>query len=105
MSPFTSNISGSGPPTTLCSGNHEPPLRQLEERLSQINFVRPAQMSLFANVACWPPLGQVTFLKRKVEETETGDRDKVCHPQICRRSSSFGVYRCSSPLHCLWVLV
>src|SRR5436190_23815652 len=100
MSPFRSNVSGASRPTTLCSGVDEPPLRQLEERSSQINFVRAAQMSLFANVVCWPPLGQVTFLKRKVEETETCDRDTVCHPQICQQSSLFDLYGCT-PLHWL----
>lgn len=39
--------------------------RRDEERPSQIKFVRPAQMSLFANVRSWPPLGQVTVLNRE----------------------------------------
>lgn len=29
---------------------------------TQIKFVRSAQMSQFARVTCWPPLGQVTSL-------------------------------------------
>ncbi|KAI7977615.1 hypothetical protein EIK77_010206 [Talaromyces pinophilus] len=33
-------------------------------RVLQAKFIRPAQMSLFARVACYPPLGEVTCLKR-----------------------------------------
>ncbi|PGH14075.1 hypothetical protein AJ80_06079 [Polytolypa hystricis UAMH7299] len=48
-----------------------------QKRPSQIKFVRPAQMGLFANVTCWPPLGQVTFLKRAKNQTGSGSTDKL----------------------------
>jgi hypothetical protein len=84
MPPFGSIISGPCSPTAQSSGEGEPSIRQQEERPSQINFVRAAQMSLFANVMCWPPLGQVTFLKRKGEATEKSVKDKVRHSNISR---------------------
>jgi hypothetical protein len=84
MPPFGSVISGSFPPTTQSSKSDEASIGQQEERPSQINFVRAAQMSLFANVMCWPPLEQVTFLKRKGEGTETNVKNKVCYPNIRR---------------------
>jgi hypothetical protein len=31
---------------------------------SQVQFIRPAQMSLFSKVTCYPPLGQVTCPQR-----------------------------------------
>lgn len=80
MPPFSIDASSSCPLTIQGDINDGGLLqRQQEERPSQIKFVRAAQMSLFANVTCWPPLGQVTFLKRRVEGTETGAKDKVCH--------------------------
>lgn len=33
-------------------------------RVLQAKFIRPAQMSLFARVTCYPPLGEVTCVKR-----------------------------------------
>lgn len=47
-----------------------------EERPSQITFIRDAQMSLFANLVSWPPLGQVTFVERK-KERDGNYKDKV----------------------------
>lgn len=38
----------------------------------QLTFVRPAQMMLFANVVCHPPLGQATVVR------EDGAETKVC---------------------------
>ncbi|PGH14700.1 hypothetical protein AJ79_02866 [Helicocarpus griseus UAMH5409] len=40
------------------------PNQQEEKRPSQIKFVRAAQMGLFADITSWPPLGQVTCLRR-----------------------------------------
>lgn len=38
------------------------------------SFVRPAQMSLFARVTCYPPLGQVTPLRR-IEKALLSEND------------------------------
>lgn len=38
----------------------------------QLTFVRPAQMMLFANVVCYPPLGQPTVIRH-----DTGSGDNV----------------------------
>ena len=37
---------------------------QTQPRKRQINLIRPAQMSLFARVRSYPPLGQVTTVKK-----------------------------------------
>ncbi|KAJ6140550.1 Raffinose synthase [Penicillium chermesinum] len=50
------------------------PITGAAERLkpSQATFIRPAQMSLFARVTSYPPLGQVTCIKR-LPGRSTGD--------------------------------
>ncbi|WEW59261.1 hypothetical protein PRK78_004730 [Emydomyces testavorans] len=61
-----------------------------ELKPSQIKFVRAAQMSLFANVLSWPPLGQVTFLKRKkAVGNGNGPGDKVRFTVLLESSRSF----------------
>lgn len=40
-------------------------------------FVRPAQMSLFARVTCYPPLGQVTPLQRIQKALRSENHDAV----------------------------
>ncbi|EEH41614.1 hypothetical protein PAAG_03177 [Paracoccidioides lutzii Pb01] len=57
--------------------------QQKAERPSQIKFVRAAQMSLFADITSWPPLGQVTCLKR------SGDQDKLLFTVQLKSSRSF----------------
>lgn len=49
--------------------------QQHKEIPSQIKFVRAAQMSLFADVTSWPPLSEVTFLRRAERD---GNGDNVC---------------------------
>ncbi|OAX82378.1 hypothetical protein ACJ72_03264 [Emergomyces africanus] len=58
------------------------PIQEKEQRPSQIKFVRAAQMSLFADITTWPPLGQVTCLKR------SGDRDKLRFTVLLQSSRS-----------------
>ncbi|ODH31435.1 hypothetical protein ACO22_03448 [Paracoccidioides brasiliensis] len=57
--------------------------QQKAERPSQIKFVRAAQMSLFADITSWPPLGQVTCLKR------SADHDKLLFTVQLKSSRSF----------------
>ncbi|KAK2736241.1 hypothetical protein FQN57_000839 [Myotisia sp. PD_48] len=45
-------------------GTEPVPRTTLPERPSQTKFIRDYQMSLFADLVSWPPLGQVTFLQR-----------------------------------------
>ncbi|OJD19921.1 hypothetical protein AJ78_00115 [Emergomyces pasteurianus Ep9510] len=56
--------------------------QEKEHRPSQIKFVRAAQMSLFADITTWPPLGQVTCLKRN------GHQDKLRFTVLLRSSRS-----------------
>lgn len=56
---------------------------------SQLQFYRPAQMSLFARVTCYPPLGQVTGIPRvqKALQSEKDDTVSYClwfcvHPKL-----------------------
>lgn len=57
---------------------------QQQPRKKQLTFIRPAQMSLFARVSCYPPLGEVTCPSRvqKAMELEKDDmvsiRDYYC---------------------------
>ncbi|PGH34935.1 hypothetical protein GX50_02286 [[Emmonsia] crescens] len=51
-------------PRNAGQGSVAQPIQEKEQRPSQIKFVRAAQMSLFADITTWPPLGQVTCLKR-----------------------------------------
>jgi hypothetical protein len=44
---------------------------------SQLKFVRSAQMSLFARVTCYPPLGEVTCVKRLQKALNSSEDDKV----------------------------
>lgn len=41
---------------------------KLPGRPSQIRFIRPAQMEIFAKLVCFPPLGQLTVIGRKQRE-------------------------------------
>ena len=41
-----------------------PKQQQSRKSKSQVKFIRPAQMSLFAGISCFPPLGQVTHVRR-----------------------------------------
>ena len=52
-----------------------PQPQQQQPRKKQLTFIRPAQMSLFARVSCYPPLGEVTCPSRvqKALELEKGD--------------------------------
>lgn len=43
-----------------------------------LKFIRPAQMSLFARITCYPPLGEVTCVKRLQKANSTAE-DKVRH--------------------------
>lgn len=45
-------------------------------RVLQAKFIRPAQMSLFARLTCYPPLGEVTCVKRSLQPGSVAD-DKV----------------------------
>lgn len=47
------------------------------QKASQVKFVRPAQMSLFAQVTSYPPLGQVTCVPRLQKALKSEDDDKV----------------------------
>ncbi|KAK2809194.1 hypothetical protein FQN50_004030 [Emmonsiellopsis sp. PD_5] len=58
------------------------PRQGKQERPSQIKFIRPAQMSLFADITTWPPLGHVTCLKRN------GDGDKLRFTILLQSSRS-----------------
>ncbi|EEA25027.1 hypothetical protein TMatcc_008129 [Talaromyces marneffei ATCC 18224] len=57
-------------------------------RVLQAKFIRPAQMALFARVACYPPLGEVTCLKRS-QELGSVDEDKIQFTVILSSSTSF----------------
>ncbi|EEP77892.1 conserved hypothetical protein [Uncinocarpus reesii 1704] len=61
-----------------------------EQKPSQIKFIRAAQMSMFANVSSWPPLGQVTFVKRKKDVSGgIASKDKVRFTVLLESSGSF----------------
>lgn len=45
------------PSTKMPADNQHP-----DEKPSQLRFVRPAHLVMFANVVCDPPLGQVTVI-------------------------------------------
>ena len=47
------------------------------QKALQINFVRPAQMSLFAKITCYPPLGEVTCVQRDQTASSIDEVDKV----------------------------
>ncbi|KUL82474.1 hypothetical protein ZTR_10202 [Talaromyces verruculosus] len=57
-------------------------------RVLQAKFIRPAQMSLFARVACYPPLGEVTCLKRSHQSVSVPE-DKIQFTVILSSSTSF----------------
>jgi hypothetical protein len=46
---------------------------------SQLHFYRPAQMSLFARVTCYPPLGQVTGIPRVQKALQSEKDDTVSY--------------------------
>lgn len=51
--------------------------QQQKKPASQLRFIRPAQMSLFARVSCYPPLGQVTCPQRIQKALELEKEDTV----------------------------
>lgn len=55
---------------------------------SQVKFIRPAQMSLFADITCYPPLGQVTYVRRiqKARSSEADDTVSEALMDLKRRS-------------------
>lgn len=53
------------------------------QKIRQITFIRPAQMTLFARVTCYPPLGQVTNLQRRKASTSS-QVDAVCTSCVFR---------------------
>ena len=57
------------------------------QRPPQATFIRPAQMSLFARVTCYPPLGQVTCPQRVQKALRSEDDDAVSLP--CPGTISF----------------
>ncbi|KAH1492885.1 hypothetical protein LV164_004824 [Aspergillus fumigatus] len=54
---------------------------------SQLQFYRPAQMSLFARVTCYPPLGQVTGIPR-VQKALQSEKDDTLRFTVVIESSS-----------------
>ncbi|KMU73335.1 raffinose synthase [Coccidioides immitis RMSCC 3703] len=68
------------------SSHRIPPEQLQQKKPSQIKFIRAAQMSLFANISSWPPLGQVTFLKRNGNDISG---DKARFTILLEASSSF----------------
>ncbi|KAJ5565019.1 Raffinose synthase [Penicillium frequentans] len=55
---------------------------------SQITFIRPAQMSLFARVTSYPPLGQVTCLQRPQKTLQPEEDDAVRFTVVIESSTS-----------------
>ncbi|KAJ5532364.1 Raffinose synthase [Penicillium frequentans] len=55
---------------------------------SQITFIRPAQMSLFARVTSYPPLGQVTCLQRPQKTLRPEEDDAVRFTIVIESSTS-----------------
>ena len=65
---------------------------QQQPRKKQLTFIRPAQMSLFARVSCYPPLGEVTCPSRVQKALELEKDDMV----------SIQNYYCYKPqYHCI----
>ncbi|EAW10291.1 putative raffinose synthase protein Sip1 [Aspergillus clavatus NRRL 1] len=56
---------------------------------SRLEFYRPAQMSLFARVTCYPPLGQVTCLPRIQKALKSEKDDTVRFTVVIESSSLF----------------
>lgn len=66
-------------------------------RVQQAPFVRPAQMSLFARVSCYPPLAQVSCPQRIQKTLELEKDDTVsCQSPVNEQTSNDGV----ATLHC-----
>ncbi|KAE8382964.1 hypothetical protein BDV26DRAFT_195902 [Aspergillus bertholletiae] len=55
---------------------------------SQTRFIRPAQMSLFSRITCYPPLGQVTCPQRVQQEPSSGKDDMVRFTVVIESSHS-----------------
>ncbi|OKL62115.1 hypothetical protein UA08_02367 [Talaromyces atroroseus] len=53
-----------------------------------LKFVRPAQMSLFARITCYPSLGEVTSVKR-LQKSDSAEDDKIRFTVILSSSKSF----------------
>jgi len=53
------------------------------QKIRQATFIRPAQMTLFARVTCYPPLGQVTNLQRR-KASASSQADTVCTSCVFR---------------------
>ncbi|KAL2004903.1 hypothetical protein VTN00DRAFT_3176 [Thermoascus crustaceus] len=59
------------------------------QKPSQIKFIRPAQMSLFARVTSYPPLGQVTCVEQIQKALKSEDDDKLRFTVVLESSRSF----------------
>ncbi|KAJ9263922.1 hypothetical protein DTO212C5_7340 [Paecilomyces variotii] len=70
-------------PALSTSGARKP------QKASQVRFVRPAQMSLFAQVTSYPPLGQVTCVPRLQKTLKSEDDDKLQFTVILESSKTF----------------
>ncbi|KAJ5175227.1 Aldolase-type TIM barrel [Penicillium canariense] len=57
-------------------------------KIRQATFIRPAQMSLFARVTCYPPLGQVTSLQRAHKACQSEEDDTVRFTVVIESSTS-----------------
>lgn len=53
-----------------------PSQHQPQHHPSQLAFIRPAQMSLFARVTCYPPLGQLTC-PRRIQKSLGSEKDDM----------------------------
>lgn len=65
---------------------------------TKLRFIRPAQMSLFANLTSYPPLGQVTCVRR-VQKALRSEEDDVVSLFFCfvvARTCRLGLF--------LWIL-
>ncbi|EEH05104.1 alpha-galactosidase [Histoplasma capsulatum G186AR] len=80
--PFMPSSTPAGGVPNVGQRSLPPLIQEKEQRPSQIKFVRAAQMCLFADITSWPPLGQVTCLKR------SGNGDKVRFTVLLQSSRS-----------------
>ncbi|BCR83996.1 putative raffinose synthase protein Sip1 [Aspergillus chevalieri] len=67
----------------------QPHQKQQKKPASQLRFIRPAQMSLFARVSCYPPLGQVTCPQRIQKALELEKDDTLRFTVVIESSVSF----------------
>lgn len=70
---------------------------------SQIQFIRPAQMSLFARVISYPPLGEVTCVKRYQKMLGFSDDDLVSiHPPTLSNTPHESLSSKETADACVW---